>query len=87
MSVGFAKAKRRVVVTGLGIVSPIGNNVKDSWDNLLAGKSGITRISRFDPQDEKLGIACHIAGEVKGLFTQVGAQVAPGGLLMEIAAA
>jgi len=70
MSVGFAKAKRRVVVTGLGIVSPIGNNVKDSWDNLLAGKSGITRISRFDPQDEKLGIPCHIAGEVKGFSVE-----------------
>jgi 3-oxoacyl-[acyl-carrier-protein] synthase II len=68
--VGFAKAKRRVVVTGLGIVCPIGNSVKDSWDNLLAGKSGITRISRFDPRDEKLGIACHIAGEVKGFSVE-----------------
>jgi 3-oxoacyl-[acyl-carrier-protein] synthase II len=68
--VGFAKAKRRVVVTGLGIVCPVGNNVKDAWDNLLAGKSGITRISRFDPQDEKLGIACHIAGEVKGFSVE-----------------
>lgn len=67
---GFAKAKRRVVVTGLGIVCPVGNNVKDAWDNLLAGKSGITRISRFDPQDEKLGIACHIAGEVKGFSVE-----------------
>ena len=67
---GFAKAKRRVVVTGLGIVCPIGNSVKDSWDNLLAGKSGITRISRFDPRDEKLGIACHIAGEVKGFSVE-----------------
>lgn len=67
---GFAKAKRRVVVTGLGVVCPIGNSVKDSWDNLLAGKSGIARISRFDPQDEKLGIACHIAGEVKGFSVE-----------------
>ena len=67
---GFAKATRRVVVTGLGIVCPIGNSVKDSWDNLLAGKSGITRISRFDPRDEKLGIACHIAGEVKGFSVE-----------------
>lgn len=70
MHVGFAKAKRRVVVTGLGVVCPIGNSVKDSWDNLLAGKSGITRISRFDPQDEKLGIPCHIAGEVKGFSVE-----------------
>ena len=67
---GFAKAKRRVVVTGLGVVCPIGNSVKESWDNLLAGKSGITRISRFDPQDEKLGIPCHIAGEVKGFSVE-----------------
>ncbi len=67
---GFAKAKRRVVVTGLGVVCPIGNSVKDSWGNLLAGKSGIARISRFDPQDEKLGIACHIAGEVKGFSVE-----------------
>ena len=59
-----------MVVTGLGIVCPIGNSVKDSWDNLLAGKSGITRISRFDPRDEKLGIACHIAGEVKGFSVE-----------------
>ncbi len=61
----FASPKRRVVVTGLGIVCPIGNSVEQSWTNLLAGKSGIARISRFDPEDAKLGIACHIAGEVK----------------------
>ncbi len=42
---------RRVVVTGLGIVSPVGNNVKDAWDNILAGKSGITTISHFDASD------------------------------------
>lgn len=39
---------RRVVVTGLGIVSPVGNNVKTAWDTILAGKSGITTISHFD---------------------------------------
>ncbi len=39
---------RRVVVTGLGIVSPVGLNIKDSWDNILAGKSGITPITHFD---------------------------------------
>lgn len=42
---------RRVVVTGLGIVSPVGNNVKDAWGNILAGKSGITTISHFDASD------------------------------------
>jgi len=63
--VAFGNAKRRVVVTGLGIVCPIGNNVTEAWTNALAGKSGIARLTRFDPEDEKLAIACHIAGEVK----------------------
>lgn len=40
--------KQRVVVTGLGMVSPVGNNVKDSWDNILNGKSGIRYIDQFD---------------------------------------
>jgi 3-oxoacyl-[acyl-carrier-protein] synthase II len=55
-------SRRRVVVTGLGIVCPIGNAVAEAWQNALAGKSGITRISRFDPAR----LACQIAGEVKG---------------------
>ncbi|OGA11652.1 MAG: beta-ketoacyl-[acyl-carrier-protein] synthase II [Betaproteobacteria bacterium RIFCSPHIGHO2_12_FULL_69_13] len=54
--------RRRVVVTGLGIVSPIGNTVQEAWDNALAGKSGVTRITRFDPSR----LASQIAGEVKG---------------------
>jgi 3-oxoacyl-[acyl-carrier-protein] synthase II len=53
-------SRRRVVVTGLGIVSPIGNTVPDAWRNCVAGTSGITRISRFDPAR----LACQI--EVKG---------------------
>jgi 3-oxoacyl-[acyl-carrier-protein] synthase II len=64
--VAFSSGKRRVVITGLGIVCPIGNSVNEAWANALDGKSGITRISRFDPADEKQPIACHIAGEVKG---------------------
>ena len=40
---------RRVVVTGLGLVSPVGNTVTEAWDNIVAGRSGITRIDRFDP--------------------------------------
>jgi 3-oxoacyl-[acyl-carrier-protein] synthase II len=52
---------RRVVVTGLGIVSPIGNTVHEAWENALAGKSGITRITRFDPAR----LSSQIAGEVK----------------------
>jgi 3-oxoacyl-[acyl-carrier-protein] synthase II len=53
--------RRRVVVTGLGIVCPIGNAVSQAWSNALAGQSGITRITRFDPSR----LACQIAGEVK----------------------
>jgi len=54
-------SKRRVVVTGLGIISPVGNTIQEAWDSILAGRSGITRITRFDPAS----FASHIAGEVK----------------------
>jgi 3-oxoacyl-[acyl-carrier-protein] synthase II len=54
--------RRRVVVTGLGIVCPIGNTVQEAWAAAVAGKPGITRITRFDPAR----LACQIAGEVKG---------------------
>jgi 3-oxoacyl-[acyl-carrier-protein] synthase II len=50
------------VVTGLGIVSPVGIGVSEAWANVLAGRPGITRITRFDPA----GFASQIAGEVKG---------------------
>jgi 3-oxoacyl-[acyl-carrier-protein] synthase II len=53
--------RRRVVVTGLGIVCPIGNTVSAAWDQAIAGKPGITRITRFDPSR----LASQIAGEVK----------------------
>ena len=55
-------SRRRVVVTGLGLVSPVGNSVTEAWDNLLAGRSGIAEVKRFDAS----GLACRIAGEVKG---------------------
>ena len=42
--------KRRVVVTGMGVVSPVGSDVKTFWDNLAAGKSGITKLSIIDPE-------------------------------------
>ena len=45
---GFHLSKRRVVVTGLGMVSPVGLTVAESWANILAGKSGITPITHFD---------------------------------------
>ena len=53
--------RRRVVVTGLGAVSPVGNDVASSWEALLAGRSGIGPITRFDAS----GLGCRIAGEVK----------------------
>jgi 3-oxoacyl-[acyl-carrier-protein] synthase II len=55
-------ARRRVVVTGLGIVSPVGNSVSEAWQNLVAGRSGIGPITRFDAAAFK----SRIAGEVKG---------------------
>ena len=55
-------SRRRVVVTGLGCVSPVGNTVADSWANVLAGKSGIDLITKFDTSN----FSCRIAGEVKG---------------------
>ena len=55
-------SRRRVVVTGLGCVSPVGNTVADSWANVLAGTPGIDLITHFDASN----LACKIAGEVKG---------------------
>lgn len=55
-------SRRRVVVTGLGIISPVGNTVAEAWSNIRAAQSGITRITRFDPA----AYASQIAGEVKG---------------------
>ncbi len=54
--------KRRVVVTGMGIISPVGVGVPAAWENILAGRSGIRRITRFDAS----AFASQIAGEVKG---------------------
>lgn len=54
-------SKRRVVITGLGIISPVGNNVSDAWSNVIAGRSGITRITRFDAS----AFTSQIAGEVR----------------------
>src|SRR4028118_646154 len=56
-----AARMRRVVVTGLGLVTPLGGDVETSWRNILASKSGAARITRFDPSDQ----ACQIACEVK----------------------
>ena len=53
--------KRRVVVTGLGMVTPVGLNVEDTWKSILAGKSGISQIERFDVSD----LPVKICGEIK----------------------
>jgi 3-oxoacyl-[acyl-carrier-protein] synthase II len=55
-------ANRRIVVTGLGIISPVGNSVSAAWENVLSGKSGVGRISRYDAD----GYRSQIAGEVRG---------------------
>ena len=55
-------SRRRVVVTGLGIISPVGNSVAQAWDNISNGRSGIGRISRFDAH----AFPTQIVGEVKG---------------------
>jgi 3-oxoacyl-[acyl-carrier-protein] synthase II len=54
-------SRRRVVVTGLGCVSPVGNTAQASWAQILAGQSGIDVITHFDAS----AFACHFAGEVK----------------------
>jgi 3-oxoacyl-[acyl-carrier-protein] synthase II len=55
-------SRRRVVVTGLGIISPVGNDIASAWSQLTAGVSGITRITKFDAS----AFSAQIAGEVKG---------------------
>ncbi|ANU08230.1 beta-ketoacyl-ACP synthase II [Paraurantiacibacter namhicola] len=54
---------RRVVVTGLGLVTPLGGDVDTSWANLIAGKSGAGPITRFDASDQKCQIACEVKGK------------------------
>jgi len=55
-------SRRRVVVTGLGIISPVGNTVDEAWRNIVSGRSGVRRITRFEPSR----LASQIAAEVKG---------------------
>ncbi len=58
---GAQDCSRRVVVTGLGLVSPVGIGVKEGWDNIVSGRSGIGPVTKFDTK----GYSCRIAGEVK----------------------
>ena len=70
--------KRRVVITGLGTVNPLGNNTADSWAAARAGKCGIGPITQFDASEFK----CKLAGEViDGLEAALGADIAPEGKL------
>ncbi len=59
---GTKDCSRRVVITGLGIVCPVGIGVEESWSNIISGVSGVGRVTKFDTD----GYACQIAGEVKG---------------------
>lgn len=53
---------QRVVITGMGIISPLGNNVDTFWNNLLQGKCGIGPIDRFDPAAFKVKLAAQVRG-------------------------
>jgi 3-oxoacyl-[acyl-carrier-protein] synthase II len=64
-------SRRKVAITGLGIISPVGNTIAEAWGNIVAGKSGIGAITRFDASK----LSCHIAGEVRNF--DVGAYLSP----------
>ena len=59
---------RRVVVTGMGMVTPLGSGVDRNWSQIIGGKSGISRIENFDVSD----ISCQIAGQVPGADAEGG---------------
>ncbi len=62
---GSIVSRRRVVITGLGLISPVGNTVAEGWENLVAGRSGIANITKFDASAHKV----RFAGEVKNFDT------------------
>ena len=61
-----ARGRPRVVITGMGMLSPLGNTVEESWENMMAGRSGITRITQFDASE----LSTQIAGEVKDFIAR-----------------
>ena len=52
-----ARGRPRVVITGMGMLSPLGNTVEESWENMMVGRSGITRITQFDASELPTQIA------------------------------
>src|SRR4029077_17465194 len=60
MDNGSHNGRRRVVITGMGAVSPLGNDVETSWRRLLAGESGAAEITQFDHTDYKVHFACEV---------------------------
>ena len=63
--------QKRVVITGLGMVTPLGNDVTTTWENLLQGKSGANRITNFDPTKFKTQSACEVKDlDMSGLLDQ-----------------
>ena len=66
MSITCTMSKRRVVVTGIGMISPLGIGNDPTWQGLIEGRSGIGRITKFDPA----AFACQIAGEVRGFLPE-----------------
>jgi 3-oxoacyl-[acyl-carrier-protein] synthase II len=52
----------RVVVTGLGLVTPVGNDVESTWQGMLAGRSGAASITKFDPAKQQVRFACEVKG-------------------------
>ena len=57
----------RVVITGIGVISPVGNSKEEFWGSIVAGKSGIDRVTAFDPTDFRT----QIVGEVKGFAPEM----------------
>ena len=51
--------EKRVVITGIGAVTPVGNDIPTTWESLLAGKNGIGKITKFDTSNSKVNIAVH----------------------------
>src|SRR3954470_10418901 len=59
---GSLNGRRRVVITGLGAVTPLGGDVESTWDGLVAGRSGAAEITQFDSSDYAVHFACEVKG-------------------------